>query len=140
MRSRELKLGTEQTAAITAFVDIDAPPPASEPTAHVIFGTNQIQPVEIVADRHKRGLAPLIIATGGVNRHDGRHFFASLLIADGLSVKAVSQILGHEDEVETLRTYAHLWPTDDERSRAAVDSFFFGEDTTSSRPGLVIAQ
>lgn len=77
---------TEQTAAITDFVDIDAPPPVSEPTAHIIFGTNQIQPVELVAHRHKRGLAPLIIATGGVNRHDGtvegRQFHRLLLERD----------------------------------------------------------
>jgi hypothetical protein len=33
-------LAPEQIAAITAYVDIETPPP-DEPTAHIIFGTNQ---------------------------------------------------------------------------------------------------
>lgn len=64
-------LSSEQVDACTAFVDIEAPPPEGEPTAHLLFGTNQIQPVDIAAERYHRGLAPLIIATGGVNRHNG---------------------------------------------------------------------
>ncbi len=54
---------------ITAYVDIYAPP--QEPTAHVIFGTNQPFPIDIAVSRYHQGLAPLIIATGGVNRHNG---------------------------------------------------------------------
>lgn len=61
----------EQIAVITAFVDIEAPPPEGQPTAHILFGTNQVQPVNIAAERYHRGLAPLIIGTGGVNRHNG---------------------------------------------------------------------
>lgn len=64
-------ISPEQVAAITAFVDVEAPPPAGHPTAHFLFGTNQIQPIEIAAERYHKGLAPLIICTGGVNRHDG---------------------------------------------------------------------
>ncbi|WP_433235607.1 YdcF family protein [Streptosporangium sp. CA-135522] len=63
-------IDNEQIPAITAFVDTAAPPP-DEPTAHFIFGTNQVQPVEVVAERYHSGLAPLIIGTGGVNRHNG---------------------------------------------------------------------
>jgi uncharacterized SAM-binding protein YcdF (DUF218 family) len=63
-------LSPDQISAITAYVDIEAPPP-DEPTAHVIFGTNQAQPATVVAERYHRGLAPLVIATGGVNRHNG---------------------------------------------------------------------
>jgi len=84
-------ISTEQVAAITAYVDIEAPPPA-EPTAHVIFGTNQAAPAEIVADRYHQGLAPLIIATGGVNRHNGiveGREFHRLLIERGVPEKAI---------------------------------------------------
>ncbi|MEV5569535.1 YdcF family protein [Spirillospora sp. NPDC052269] len=70
----------------TAFVDIEAPPPDGLPTAHLVFGTNQIQPIEHVAARHHRGLAPLIIVTGGVNRHtgiiEGQWFLTELLARD----------------------------------------------------------
>lgn len=56
-------------ARITAYLDAEAPP--SEPTAHIVFGTNQPIPAELVARRHHDGLAPLVILTGGVNRHTG---------------------------------------------------------------------
>jgi uncharacterized SAM-binding protein YcdF (DUF218 family) len=62
----------EQAVIITAYVDIEAPPPAGEPAAVLIFGTNQLLPAAgIAAGRYHRGLAPLIITTGGVNRHTG---------------------------------------------------------------------
>jgi uncharacterized SAM-binding protein YcdF (DUF218 family) len=79
-------LTPDQIAAITAYVDIEAPPP-DEPTAHVIFGTNQSQPAAIVAGRYREGLAPLIIATGGINRHNGvveGQMFRQLLTASGV--------------------------------------------------------
>jgi integrase len=56
--------------------------------------------------------------------HDLRHHCASLLIRSGLSVKAVQRYLGHATAAETLDTYGHLWPDDDERIRAAVDAAF----------------
>jgi uncharacterized SAM-binding protein YcdF (DUF218 family) len=80
----------EQVAAITSHVDIDAPPPG--PSAHVIFGTNQSIPATIVAERYHRGLAPLVIATGGVNRHNGiveGREFHRLLIESGVRETAV---------------------------------------------------
>jgi uncharacterized SAM-binding protein YcdF (DUF218 family) len=79
-------LTADQIAAITAYVDIEAPPP-DEPTAHVIFGTNQAQPAAIVAGRYRQGLAPLIITTGGINRHNGvveGQMFRQLLTASGV--------------------------------------------------------
>lgn len=58
---------------------------------------------------------------GRTGWHDLRHFHASLLIAGGASPVAVAHRLGHKDATETLRTYAHLWPDDDERMRDATD-------------------
>jgi hypothetical protein len=43
--------------------------------------------------------------------HDLRHFYASLLIRHGASVKTVQARLGHKSATETLDTYGHLWPT-----------------------------
>lgn len=85
------ELTPDQIAAITAYVDIEAPPP-DEPTAHVIFGTNQPQPAAIVAGRHRDGLAPLVIVTGGINRHNGvveGRMFRQLLTADGVPDAAI---------------------------------------------------
>ena len=43
----------------------------------------------------------------GATFHDLRHFYASLLIAHGCSVKAVQRRLGHQSAMETLDTYSH---------------------------------
>jgi integrase len=58
----------------------------------------------------------------GVTFHDLRHYYASLLIRHGESVKAVQRRLGHKSAVETLDTYSHLWPDSEDRTREAVDT------------------
>jgi integrase len=51
--------------------------------------------------------------------HDLRHFYASGLIASGCDVVTVQRALGHAKATTTLGTYAHLWPTAEDRTRAA---------------------
>jgi integrase len=58
----------------------------------------------------------------GLVTHDLRHITASALVAGGASVKLVQSVLGHSSAVITLRTYAHLWPGDDERTRVVIES------------------
>lgn len=53
--------------------------------------------------------------------HDLRHYFASLLIADGADVKVVQRRMRHASAKTTLDTYGHLWPDADESTRAAID-------------------
>jgi integrase len=57
-----------------------------------------------------------------VTFHDLRHYYASLLIQHGESVKVVQKRLGHKSAVETLDTYSHLWPDSEDRTREAVDA------------------
>ena len=65
------ELTPERVTALTAAVDIEAPPPDGEPVALLLFGTNQAAPAQIAAARYRVGAAPLVIATGGINRHNG---------------------------------------------------------------------
>jgi integrase len=58
----------------------------------------------------------------GVTFHDLRHYYASLLIRHGESVKVVQKRLGHKNAVETLNVYAHIWPDSEDRTREAVDA------------------
>ena len=60
----------------------------------------------------------------GTRFHDLRHHTASLLIAAGCSVKVVQHQLGHASATETLDTYSHLWPNDDQRVRDAIDDAY----------------
>jgi integrase len=57
----------------------------------------------------------------GFTFHDLRHYYASLLIRHGASVKAVQARLGHKHASETLDTYSHLWPDEEEQTRTAID-------------------
>ncbi len=54
--------------------------------------------------------------------HELRHFYASLLIHHGSSVKVVHARLGHKTAIETLDTYGHLWPDSEDHTRSAVDA------------------
>jgi integrase len=56
--------------------------------------------------------------------HALRHFYASVLLDAGESVRAVSEYLGHADPAMTLRVYAHLMPASQERARRALDAVF----------------
>ena len=62
---------------------------------------------------------------GRVKRQDGmhalRHFFASVLLDGGESIKALAEWLGHSDPAFTMRVYTHLLPSSNDRTRRAVD-------------------
>lgn len=68
--------------------------------------------------------AATTVAAVDFTTHDLRHFYASALIAAGASVRQVQAVLGHSSAVITLRTYAHLWPGDDDRTRSIIDAVF----------------
>jgi integrase len=62
-------------------------------------------------------------------QHALRHYFASVLLDAGESIKAVSEYLGHASAAFTLKTYTHLMPTSDNRTRSAVDTAWHGPST-----------
>jgi integrase len=57
----------------------------------------------------------------GTRFHELRHFYASMLIREGLSPKAVQVRMRHATMQETWDTYGHLWPDDEDRTRDAID-------------------
>ncbi len=68
--------------------------------------------------------------------HALRHFYASTLLAGGVSIKEVAEYLGHADPGFTLRTYTHLVPSSHARARQAIDSVLGtrpGEDSDGLR-------
>ncbi|MFJ2726344.1 Scr1 family TA system antitoxin-like transcriptional regulator [Streptomyces collinus] len=58
--------------------------------------------------------------------HALRHFYASVLLDAGENIKALAEYLGHSDPGLTLRVYAHLMPSSQERTRKAVAAVFEG--------------
>lgn len=52
--------------------------------------------------------------------HALRHFYASVLLDAGESIKAVSEYPGHSDTGLTLKVYAHLMPSSRDWARKAL--------------------
>jgi integrase len=58
----------------------------------------------------------------GTGVHCLRHYFATVLIHNGASVKDVQLAMGHATPTITLNTYAGEWPGTGQRTRAIVDA------------------
>ena len=52
--------------------------------------------------------------------HEGRHTFASLMIAAGVNAKALSTYMGHANISITLDRYGHLMPGNEDRGTQAL--------------------
>ncbi|MDE0775551.1 MAG: tyrosine-type recombinase/integrase [Nocardioides sp.] len=96
---------------------------AAYPSEHLVFTTEAGAPISRQTFGHLwRPVAAQAGLEPGTGLHVLRHYFASLLIRHGESVKTVQAMLGHASATETLDTYAHLWPDSSERARDAVQA------------------
>ncbi len=68
--------------------------------------------------------AGLTYVRRGDGMHALRHLFASLMLEQGVSVKELSEYLGHHDPAFTLRIYTHMMPSSHQRARLASDKVF----------------
>ncbi len=57
-----------------------------------------------------------------VRTHDLRHLCATILLLDGIPLKAVQEILGHASATTTLNTYAHVLPATHAAAAATLDA------------------
>jgi integrase len=65
----------------------------------------------------------------GTTSHALRHQYASVLLAAGESVVAVAERLGHENAALVLKTYGHLMPDSEDRTRRAIDDAWTSDGT-----------
>jgi integrase len=75
---------------------------------------------EVVSDRFDR-----LVKTSALPRirlHDTRHTAASLMLASGVSVKVVQEMLGHSSPAITLAIYAHTTPSMAREAGAALSA------------------
>lgn len=94
------------------------PPPESG----LVF-TNEVgRPIHRASFSHVWTAAARAVGLpAGESFHSLRHYYASLLISHGESVKVLQSRLGHATASESLDTYSHLWPDSEDRTRNAVD-------------------
>jgi integrase len=72
----------------------------------------------------RRDFKPLLRNAGlpDIRFHDLRHTAATLLLAQGVSVKAVSEQLGHGSVAITMDVYAHITSEMQAHAAAAMDA------------------
>ena len=63
--------------------------------------------------------------------HDMRHTFASLMVAQGTSIKVVQELLGHATVQMTLDTYTHVLPGTKAAAVGKLQDFFTADLTPS---------
>ena len=82
---------------------------------------------------------PITAAAGlaGVRFHDLRHFFASMLIAQGESAKYVCDQLGHSSIKVTFDTYGHLFPQAKQEASSKLEEAMFAARKEPSVENLV---
>ncbi|WP_236580069.1 site-specific integrase [Streptomyces sp. HM190] len=114
---------------------LDGPPV----TASLVFTS----PTGLPLDRKRfndRVWRPALRAAGVETGRDNgmhalRHFYASVLLDAGESIKALTEYLGHHDPGFTLWTCTHLMPSSGTRTRAAVDRVFADDEPATDGPG-----
>ncbi len=67
--------------------------------------------------------------------HGLRHYYATVLIHAGASVKTVQLALGHSTPTVTLNTYVHEWPDVVDRTRLLIDGALGRRETVATRAG-----
>lgn len=139
--ARALEAHIEQypPAAVTlSWRTVDGPPVS----ASVLFRNAEGRAVNRYGFNEKAwrpALDKANVPRGRVNgMHALRHFYASVLLDAGESIKALSEYLGHHDPGFTLRTYTHLMPSSEKRTREAVNRAF--EDGPKTDDGPTTAQ
>ncbi len=94
-----------------------------EPIADLIFTTTigtPLQPRSVVTQFHA------LVARAGLRRqrfHDLRHCCATLLLAQGVSLRVIMEALGHNQIGVTMNTYAHVIPALRENATARMEAF-----------------
>jgi integrase len=131
---REVYVPEQLTDMISAHIAAHCPD--GEPTRW-LFSRSDVaddarQPFHQNTVGHHWRAACKAASVTGFTLHDLRHYYASGLIAAGCDVVTVQRALGHSKATTTLNTYAHLWPTAEDRTRQA-SSGLIAMTTASAR-------
>lgn len=74
---------------------------------------------DVLSDTSIDGYNRLIAKTAGLKHisvHEYRHSHASLLANEGINIQEIARRLGHSNVQITWKTYAHLYPREEERA------------------------
>ncbi|MBG0568089.1 tyrosine-type recombinase/integrase [Actinoplanes aureus] len=120
-------------------VEVDDDTDPRRPTrrlAALVFRGADGKPV--IASTFSRTWTPVRAKVGLPMRwgfHGLRHYYATLLIHAGASVKTVQLALGHSTPTVTLNEYVHEWPDALDRTRSLVDGALGSGETAATSAG-----
>lgn len=94
----------------------------------LVFGRTAEVPFNYNAVSHR---ADKVWAAAGLRRitlHECRHTYASLMIAAGVNLKALSTYMGHSSITITLDRYGHLFPGNESQAADLLDAYLEREE------------
>ena len=97
----------------------------------LVFGRSPGQPFNPGTVQQRARAAWSEANVGALTLHEARHTFASLMIAAGVTPKALQTYMGHGSVAITLDRYGHLFPSDRGRDAAALDALLARADTST---------
>jgi integrase len=101
----------------------------------LVFGRDfetTVQPNTLVARARRAWTAAKL---DGLNLHEARHTFASLMIAAGVNAKALSTFMGHSSIAITLDRYGHLMPGSEAEAAALLDTHLANQQKSAEQSG-----
>jgi integrase len=91
--------------------------------AELIFGRTPTAPFFANRLQERADAAWRAAELDRLTPHEGRHTFASLMIAAGVNAKALSTFMGHAKIGITLDRYGHLMPGSEEEAAGLLDTY-----------------
>ena len=98
----------------------------------LLFGRTATRPFDDRALKIRAEKAWHTAGLTSITLHEARHTYASLLIAAGVSSKAVSTYMGHASITITLDRYGHLFPGNEAEAADLLDGYFARERQSRS--------
>jgi integrase len=89
----------------------------------LVFGETAAKPFSAQQLQRRADVAWKAAKRERVTPHDGRHSYASLMIAAGVNAKALSTYMGHANISITLDRYAHLMPGNEAEAAGLLDAY-----------------
>lgn len=121
---RDVMLADELVELLAGYLAEHRADGAPERWLFVVSPLGEERPPHQNTITHRWARTAAAAGVEGVRLHDLRHFFASGLIAAGCDVVTVQRALGHSSAATTLGIYSHLWPSAEDRTRAAAGAIF----------------
>ncbi len=97
----------------------------------LIFGRSADRPFNPQMLRRRADRAWREAELDRITLHEGRHTFASLMIAAGVNAKAISTYMGHASIEVTFDKYGHLMPGNEDEAAELLDAYLERANTAA---------